>query len=89
MKKINTLDTVKTMSDKEIQNWLRRIQMETELTVLPIAMLGLDNNITKCIFRNMSVPARKSIQQLMEEQRRNKLAESLIKKSLNIIGQLL
>ena len=77
------------MSDKEIQDWLRRISVETGIEALPIALSGADDEIRECVFRNMSAPAKTAIQKSIQEQSRKKIAESEIENKINIIESLI
>jgi flagellar motor switch protein FliG len=48
---MNTLNELKTMTDVEIQNWLRE---NTDVSTLVQALLESDDEVKNCIFRNMS-----------------------------------
>jgi flagellar motor switch protein FliG len=47
---MRTLASLESMNDNEIQNWLRKV----DPTALAIALLGSDDVVRDCVFRNMS-----------------------------------
>jgi flagellar motor switch protein FliG len=47
---MTTLAKLELMNDDEIQNWLRKVNP----TTLAIALIGSNNEIRGCVFRNMS-----------------------------------
>ncbi len=53
---MNALSGLKTMTDPEIQNWLRKVE-KAGVTALVYAMLGADGETRDCVFRNMSTRA--------------------------------
>jgi flagellar motor switch protein FliG len=86
---MNTLNKLMTMTDKQIQEWLRKISTETDINTLPIALLGVNDDIKDCVFRNMSMHAKTSVNKSIQEQRKNNIKESEIQKCINILGNFL
>ncbi len=61
-------NSLKKMSDVEIQNWLRKIG-NGHVESLAIALLGADSSAAQCVFRNMSRNAVQALRKLMETAR--------------------
>lgn len=62
------LSQLKSMSDKEIQGWLRKIGQEKAHT-LATALLGADESTKACVYRNMSEKAVSYLKQDLEKQK--------------------
>jgi flagellar motor switch protein FliG len=86
---MNKLDNLMTMTDKQIQDWLRKIGAETDMNTLSIALLGATDDIKECIFSNMSMHAKNIVNKSIQEQSKNGVKESEIQKNINIIGNLM
>jgi flagellar motor switch protein FliG len=65
---MNSLEKLKTMSDNEIQNWLRIIDPED----LKRGISGISEEIRKCIYRNMSGNAGKVLRDLASNNKKLK-----------------
>lgn len=65
---MTTLGKLRTMKDKDIQVWLRKIGQEN-VHKLVIAMLGADDDVKNCVYRNMSETARARLKQDVETQK--------------------
>ncbi len=86
---MNKLDKLMTMTDKQIQDWLRKISVKTNKNTLPIALLGANDGIKECVFRNMSMHAKTIVNTSIQEQRNNNIEESEIQKNIKIIVNLM
>ena len=86
---MHKLIELKTMTDKQTQAWLRKISTATDTNTLPIALLGVNEDIKDCIFRNMSVYAKTMLKKSIHEQSKKNVKESEIQKSINILGNLI
>lgn len=86
---MNKLNKLMTMTDKQIQEWLRKIHTETDINTLPIALLGANDDIKDCILRNMSIHAKTLVNKYIQEQSKNEVKESEIQKCTNILGNLI
>ena len=82
---MNKLNRLLTMTDKQIQEWLRKISVETDINILPIALLGSNDAIRECVFRNMSMHAKTLVNKSIQEQSKNDVKESEIQKSIGIL----
>lgn len=58
---MGTLSKLKTMTDAEIQNWLRKVE-KTGVKTLVYSLLGTDDEARDCVFRNMSRTCSKIIE---------------------------
>lgn len=88
MHKINQLDKLTTMSDSQIQQWLRRVNSETDINTLTIALSGVDEKVKDCVFRNMSVHAKTLLDESIQKQAHKRLKESEIQKCINALVNL-
>ena len=86
MEKLNKL---LNMSDRQIQDWLRKISTETDMNTLPIALSGVNDDIRECIFRNMSIHAKTMVQKSIWEQSEKNIKESEIQNKIRIIENLM
>jgi flagellar motor switch protein FliG len=50
---MTTLNKLKTMGDPEIQNWLKKVGKD-DVNTMVYALLGADEEVKNCVFRNMS-----------------------------------
>lgn len=48
---------LKTMNDRQIQDWLRKVGRKNAMT-LSIALSAADNEVRQCVYRNLSAKAR-------------------------------
>ena len=86
---MNKLDRLLTMSDKQIQDWLRSVSSGSDINTLPIALSGVNDDIRECVYRNMSVHARSLIDKSVQEQRNKKVKKSELQKCINVLADLL
>ena len=86
---MNKIDSVTTMTDRQIQDWLRRISGETEADTLPIALSGVNDAIKECVFRNMSEHGKNAVQQLIQEQKSRNRNQSEIQQHIAAIEKLI
>ena len=86
---MNKLNKLITMTDQQIQDWLRKVSVEIDADVLSIALSGADNDIRNCIFRNMSTHAKAQVKESIQEQSKNNINESEIRKCINILENLI
>jgi flagellar motor switch protein FliG len=86
---MENLNKLMDMSDRQIQEWLRKIGTETDINTLPIALLDANDEIKECIFRNMSMHAKTAVQKSIHEQSQNNIEKSEIQKNINIITNLI
>lgn len=80
---------LKTMSDEEIQNWLRKVNEKADPKELALALLGVDDEIKRCVFRNMSETAVNALKVEMERFRRMDAKEIVIHMHGNILDKLI
>jgi flagellar motor switch protein FliG len=59
---MSAFERLKIMPDHQIQNWLQIIDSED----LKKAISGIDDNMRKCIYRNMSENARNVLQEIVK-----------------------
>jgi hypothetical protein len=59
------LTKIKEMNDSQIQDWLRKVGQENAAK-LAVAMLGMDEDVRKMIYRNMSQHAATHLQDDVE-----------------------
>ncbi|MBN1638130.1 MAG: hypothetical protein JW866_04130 [Ignavibacteriales bacterium] len=64
---MENLNQLTTMSDKEIQDWLRKVSASVEINVLPTALLGVNEKIKSCVYRNMSINAKTAVQKYVQQ----------------------
>ena len=62
-----------TMTNKQIQEWLRKIDTETNTNTLAMALLGANDEIIYYVFRNMSATARTVLNNSIQEQNKNQV----------------
>ncbi len=74
---MGTLSKLKTMTDAEIQNWLRKVE-KTGVKTLVYSLLGTDDEARDCVFRNMSGHAVKSLKADLEKYKKMNITESMI-----------
>jgi len=72
------LEQLKTMDDREIQKWLRII----DVIDLKYAMLGIDKETKNCIYRNLSLLAEKVLEEFIENNFSN-IESNIIMSSIN------
>lgn len=85
---MTTLNRLKAMSDKEIQNWLRKVGQENAAP-LAVALAGADNTVKDCVFRNMSHHARALLIKDIEECAKKGVPVSEIERNAEIIENML
>jgi flagellar motor switch protein FliG len=78
------LEKIKTMDDREIQNWLRII----DVMDLKQALLGVDSETMNCIFRNMSLLAERVLREYIE-QNSSRTEMNVIKTSIHRLEEKL
>lgn len=83
------LSRLKTMSDEEIQNWLIKVNEKVDPKELALALLGVDDEIKRCVFRNMSETAVSALKVEMERFRRMDAKEIVIHMHGNILDKLI
>jgi len=86
MEKLNALTT---MTDKKIQDWLRRVSASVEINVLPTALLGVNDKIKDCVYRNMSVNAKTVVQKYVRQLNAANIAKSEILDSILKLEKLI
>ncbi len=82
------LNKLKRMTDKQIQEWLRKIDTGNGITTLSIALLGANDEIKECVFRNMSIHAKTVLSDCIQEQRTKDFQESQIQNSAKLLEKL-
>ena len=60
------LNQLKTIPDDQIQEWLRKVGKE-HVSALVTALLGADEEVKNCVFRNMSERARAALKEDLEK----------------------
>ncbi|MBN1410367.1 MAG: hypothetical protein JW969_05950 [Spirochaetales bacterium] len=85
---MTTLSKLKTMDDGEIQDWLRKAEKEG-ISTLVYALLGADNGVKNCVFRNMSEYAAGRLKAHLLKFSKKKVSESLIKVSSEKLERLI
>jgi flagellar motor switch protein FliG len=86
---MSLLARLKTMSDEEIQDWLRKVNEKVDPKGLAVALLGVDDEIKNCVFRNMSEKAVEALKVEMERFRRMDAKEIVIHMHGNILDKLI
>ncbi len=86
---MNKLNRLMTMTDKQIQDWLRKVSAETDINTFSIALSGVTDDVKECVFRNMSMHAKTLVNKSIQEQSKNNILESEIQKSINILENLM
>jgi flagellar motor switch protein FliG len=81
-------ERLKTMPDKEIQNWLRKVGRDY-VVPLGIAMLGADETVKNCIFRNMSDWAGKKLGEDIEKNKTIKIDDKTIAFNAKMLENLM
>lgn len=74
---MTTLAKLKTMNDQEIQTWLTRVE-KTSVITLVYALLGADEEVKNCVFRNMSSRAVNSLKANLVKYEKMDVTESAI-----------
>lgn len=85
---MNKLIRLNTMTDKQIQDWLRKVSAYCDINTLPVALSGANDDIRDCVFRNMSVHAKDLVQKTIQEQNGNGVDESEMQKCVNSLADL-
>lgn len=80
---------VKSLTDQQIQEWLRRIDTNDCIDALSIALSGAHVEIKECILRNMSQHAKTVLNTHIREQERKNLPESVIRSKAELLVKLL
>ena len=92
---MENLNKIMEMSDRQIQDLLRKISIEGDSNTLSIALLGINYDIKECIFRNLSTHARSAIEKSFNEFKKKQNSrfrdtnEYSINSKFNLKGQLL
>ncbi len=79
------LSKLKTMSNEEIQNWLRKV----DAISLGIALLGVDDEIKSCVLRNMSERAANMLRENMDVYEAMSAKELIIYVNASILESLI
>jgi len=80
-----TLAKLKTMNDREIQNWLKKVD-KIDAVALIYALLGADEEVKNCILRNMSGQAANSLKtNLVKYDKMNVAASTINKNSTKLV----
>ena len=74
---MGALSKLKTMTDAEIQNWLRKVE-KAGVKTLVYSLLGADDEARDCVFRNMSGHAVKLLKADLEKYKKMNITESMI-----------
>ena len=83
------LSKLKIMSDEEIQNWLRRVNEKVDPKGVAVALLGVDDEIKNCVFRNMSERAVAALKAEMDRFKKMDAKEIVIHMHGNILDKLI
>lgn len=75
---MTTLAKLKAMKDQDIQNWLRRIGSQG-VSGLVIALLGADEEVHHCVYRNMSERARTVLKEDLDKYRKQGIQQAVIR----------
>ena len=86
---MSLLARLKTMSDEEIQNWLRKVNEKVDPKGFAVALLGVDDEIKNCVFRNLSPKAVEVLKMEMERFRKMDAKEIVIHMHGNILDKLI
>ncbi len=86
---MSLLARLKTMSDEEIQGWLRKVNEKVDPKGLAVALLGVDDEIKNCVFRNMSEKAVEALKVEMERFRKMDAKEIVIHMHGNILDKMI
>ena len=86
---MENLNLIIGMSDRQIQDLLRKISMEEDSNILPLALSGVNKEIKECILRNLSTHARAAIENSINELRHNKFQDLEIQKNIQFIISLI
>jgi flagellar motor switch protein FliG len=82
---MTTLAKLESMKDEEIQNWLRKVNPIT----LAIALLGANDKVKECIFRNMSQRASTLLRADIDSYREMDAKQLLIHMNASILEALI
>ena len=83
------LAKLKTMSDGEIQAWLVRVNEKVDPKALAVALLGVDDEIKGCVFRNISEHAVAVLKAEIDRFKKMDAKEIVIHMHGNILEKLL
>ncbi len=87
--KMPALVRLKSMTDEEIQKWLIKVDEKVDVKTLAIALLGVDDEIKNCVFRNMSGHASAALKADMEKFRKMDAKEIIIHMHGNILDKMI
>jgi hypothetical protein len=87
-KLMTTLGKLKKMSDVQIQNWLQKVGYE-HVDELVMALMGADDVVRQCVFRNMSGPAVAALKHDLEQQKNTNIDSGLISSSASRLEKMM
>jgi flagellar motor switch protein FliG len=85
---MTSLSSIKTMSDAQIQAWLRRVG-KANAPSLVMALLGADEEVHACVFRNLSLHAAAQIRKDLDAQRAKGVHAALVARCTEEMEKLL
>ena len=74
---MKTLSGLTSMNDPAIREWLIKVE-KTGIPVLVDAMLGADEEVRNCIYRNMSLRAQNALQADLRKYSRKHISPAVI-----------
>jgi len=77
---LTTLAKLKTLNDLHIQEWLKKVE-KAGVPTLIYAMLGADEDVQFCVFKNMSKHASSSLKAEIEKYGKLQLSSTIINQS--------
>lgn len=86
---MSLLARLKDMKDEEILGWLRKVDEKMDAKALALALLGVDDEIKNCVFRNMSGHAAAALKADMDKFRRMDAKDIIIHMHGNILDKML
>jgi flagellar motor switch protein FliG len=86
---MNDLQALLILTDKQIQDWLRRVHSQTDLRTLPTALSCAGDEVKACVFRNMSKQAKGMLNESIKEQSRRNPDEREIRSSISTLASIL
>jgi flagellar motor switch protein FliG len=85
---MTTLDQVKTMTDAQIQAWLKKVE-KLGVSTLVNAMLGADAEVHGMIMKNMSEKAGAVLKQNIDDRKKTRITDDYIQSNAKRVVALM
>ena len=86
---MSRLSGLLTMTDKRIQDWLRKASAVDDMSILPMALSGVDDEVKDCVLRNMSVHGKNAVNGFIQEQKKIGINKSEVQRCITVLENLL